>query len=89
MSGQDARVEDLIAEGVHGIVDSLHEPLRKRLGGVLAWGWDELEGPLGELVAKGVLELVGKLGVETGHVKVTVAPGARVAFEVLPPKSKE
>lgn len=86
MSGQDARVEDLIATGVHAIVDALHEPLRKRLGGALAWGWDELEGPIGELVAKGVLELLGKLGVETGRVKVVAAPGAKVTFQILPPK---
>ena len=89
MSAQDKRVLDAIEAGVTLALDQIKAPLERELGDPAGWIWEAVDGPIGEAIAKGIILALGALGVETGRVKVTAAPGSRVKFEVLPPIKKD
>lgn len=73
---QDARIEAVIREGTK----ALAEAATTALPGILR-PFVKRE-KLAKLLEDGVRELLGKLGVVTGKVDVTVAPGVKVGVKI-------
>lgn len=85
MSAHDKRVVDAVGRAVPVVVGRIRGPLVEAIGGPAAWVWDEVAPDLSRIIAAGVLDVLGEIGIETGRIKVAAEPGAGVSFELLPP----
>lgn len=73
---QDARVEAVIREGTKALAEAAHAAIPKFLRVFVP------REKLARSLEDGVRELLGALGVVTGKVTVTVAPGVQVGVKV-------
>lgn len=86
---QDQRLVELVSNGAAAIVAAVRGPLERELGDPIGFVWESLSPMLSQVIAQGVLDVLGALGLETGRIKVHVAEGVGVHFVILPPKGEK
>ncbi len=88
VSAQDKRIVDALERGINTTLEVARPKLIEVVGDPAEFAWDLIEGPISEAALAGILAVLDTLGIETGRVKVIASPGARVTYEVLPPRPK-